>query len=954
MMVGQDLTATMRVQPQVDINGGNFIIANSEDNGYPIRYFGEDRRQDIIDRGYQHREYRRLNAFGGQQLPPEQQRDVEVYELHRVDEGLQYTTGDNNGHLNDIAEDVGMVPVSEEERRNVLTIAQEQGVIQNPDHVPNVWKWRGRYYLGNRAGQVFKDFTLTRDRVGVINNVPPNNPPVNPQQPNAAQLVIQQQPVNMGPLLGGFGGGLAVNSTAATGNNGLTTPPPEQMPAQSAPVFLQNVPLNQPAYRPVHVCHLSQEIEPVHVDSLKRELSPVHAKGQLKAKAPKRPTRKLPQLKAPEKKIVQPPKEVAKVITPAKKIQQPVKEAVKQATPQPTVNINVAEKKGSEGEAKATSDLEKLIKILQLLQPKTVTKAPTKIPELIKTIREVEKPVVKERTIEKPVEKESTTYIQIPDIDKTTKLIEEIKAELNKPKPEKEKEEESYTLVQLPDGRKVDRTDETLKVLEEIKAELGKVKNEPQGPTYIQLPEKREPEQYTFMPLPEVKAPVPEEKVTLVQLPETKAPAPEEKVTFVQLPEVKAPAPEEKKEEITYVQLPDVKVPVPEKKEENTMIPIPEAKKTEEKKPEEKVSETVAETNHIRGPFPNMGFAPMPMMMAPQPTPPITVVQGMSDGESKSNFWSNFFKVLLILLLLASLLGIGYLMYKNSQVQQDCGKQKTEPEPEPKPEPQPGGNKPQPQVQEEVKVEGKPEPIAQVQTNEGETINPVCSEAPAVQLNVDAERVSLGADTGNISQIAKDAIKLEQVGTHNRLVSENGSIDTSRIIINKNNIQVREWGDITKSPKVYEGTIQSNGKALINGTEYTIMDENGKAYSQGALDIASQTSYNRNDNQTLSTDFGTLKQDLQINKNNTFTLDTKTEKGTVIASNTVDDISGNTTMQNILKEKLNDSKITQGEYNRIMDALDDGKLNSSYLRAVSNTSHISLDNNHAVGNSTGV
>lgn len=748
--------------------------------------------------------------------------------------------------------------------------------------------------------------------------------PVGPALPPAA-------PVNVGGAFGGVGG---------------PVPQAPVIPTYS-PVPNQDTPANQlqnpPTLRPVHVCHLTNEIQPVHVDPLKRELSPVHAKGQLKDMQHRRTTKKLPQLKAPEKKIAQPPKEVAKVVTPPKKIQQPAKEVVKPAAPQPTVNINVAEKKGSEGEVKSTTDLEKLIKILQLLQPKTVTKAPTKIPELIKTIREVEKPVVKETITEKPVEKESTTYIQIPDIDKTTRLIEEIKAELNKPKPEKEKEEESYTLVQLPDGSKVDRTAETLKVLEEIKAELGRVKNETQSPTYIQLPERREPEQFTYIPLPEVKAPTAEEKIT-----------------FVQLPEAKATAPEEKKEEITYVQLPDVKAPVQEKKEEITMIPIPEVKKTEEKKPEEKkpeekVSETVAETNHIRAPFPNMGFAPMPMMMAPQPTqPPIIVNQGMSDGESKSNFWSNFFKVLLILLLLASLLGIGYLMYKNSQVQQDSGKQNTEPEPKPKQEPKPEGNTPQQQVQEEVKLEGKPEPIAPVQTNEGETINPICSEGPAVQLNVDAERVSLGADTGNISQIAKDAIKLEQVGTHNRLVSENGSIDTSRIIINKNNIQVREWGDITKSPKVYEGTIQSNGKALINGTEYAIMDENGKAYSQGALDIASQTSYNRNDNQTLSTDFGTLKQDLQINKNNTFTLDTKTEKGAVIASNTVDDISGNTTMQNILKEKLNDSKLTQGEYNRIMDALDDGKLNSSYLRAVSNTSHISLDNNHAIGNSTGV
>ena len=822
-----------------------------------------------------------------------------------------------------------------------------------------------------QAGQVITVGELTREYVVTEQQIPHAPPPVVPlpiighgaamapmgfaMQPPMPAL----QPGVPGVAAADLPGGNQVYNRGVLGEASGPVPTAPTQPAYNAPNS-QNTTTNQTRNptqnrRPVHVRHLTRGIQPVHVDHLKRELSPIHAKGQLKEKPLKRTSKKLPQLKAPEQKITQPPKEVAKVVTPTKKVQQPVKEAVKPVAPQPTVNINVAEKRGGEGEAKSTIDLEELIKILQLLQPKTVTKAPTKIPELIKTIREVEKPIVKERTIEKPVEKESTTYIQIPDIDKTTKLIEEIKAELNKQKPKEEKEGESYTLVQLPDGRKVDRTDETLKVLEEIKAELGKVKNEPQGPTYIQLPEKQEPEQYTFMPLPEVKAPAPEEKVTLVQLPDVKAPAPEEKVTLVQLPEVKAPAPEEKKEEITYVQLPDVKAHAPEKKEENTMIPIPNEKKPEEKKPEEKVSETVAETNHIRGPFPNMGFAPMPMMMAPQPTqPPIIVNQGMSDGESKSNFWSNFFKVLLILLLLASLLGIGYLMYKNSQVQQDSGKQNTEPEPEPKPEPKPEGNTPQQQVQEEVKVEGKPEQIAQVQTNEGETINPVCSEAPAVQLNVDAERVSLGADTGNISQIAKDAIKLEQVGTHNRLVSENGSIDTSRIIINKNNIQVREWGDITKSPKVYEGTIQSNGKALINGTEYTIMDENGKAYSQGALDIASQTSYNRNDNQTLSTDFGTLKQDLQINKNNTFTLDTKTEKGTVIASNTVDDISGNTTMQNILKEKLNDSKITQGEYNRIMDALDDGKLNSSYLRAVSNTSHISLDNNHAVGNSTGV
>lgn len=808
---------------------------------------------------------------------------------------------------------------------NVAPYAENQYIITHPNRMPKIVEDRVTYAITDAI-------------------IPHAAPPI-PVVPVIAPTAVAPA-VDVGPHP--VGGGLPAahaNVDGAFGGNGGPIPQIPTTPAYN-PIPNQDTntrQLRNPSlFHQVHVCHLTGEIQPVHVDPLRRELSPVHAEGKLKTNPLKRHTKRLPPLSAAEKKITLPPKEVAKVVTPPKKIQQPIKKVVKPAAPQPSVNINVAEKRGSEGEAKSTTDLEKLIKILQLLQPKTVTRAPTKIPELIKTIKEVEKPVVKETITEKPVEKESTTYIQIPDIDKTRRLIEEIKAELNKPKPEKEKEEESYTLVQLPDGRKVDRTDETLKVLEEIKAELGRVKNEPQGPTYIQLPEKREPEQFTFLPLPEVKAPTAEEKIT-----------------FVQLPEAKAPAPEEKKEEITYVQLPDVKAPVQEKKEEITMIPIPEVKKTEEKKPEEKkpeekVSETVAETNHIRAPFPNMGFAPMPMMMAAPQTPPIIVNQGMSDGESKSNFWSNFFKVLLILLLLASLLGIGYLMYKNNQVQQDSGKQKTEPEPEPKPGPKPEGNTPQQQVQEEVKVEGKPEPIAQVQTNEGETINPICSEAPAVQLNVDAERVSLGADTGNISQIAKDAIKLEQVGTHNRLVSENGSIDTSRIIINKGTIQVREWGDITKSPKVYEGTIQSNGKALINGTEYTIMDENGKAYSQGALDIASQTSYNRNDNQTLSTDFGTLKQDLQINKNNTFTLDTKTEKGAVIASNTVDDISGNTTMQNILKEKLNDSKITQGEYNRIMDALDDGKLNNSYLRAVSNTSHISLDNNHAVGNSTGV
>ena len=71
--------------------------------------------------------------------------------------------------------------------------------------------------------------------------------------------------------------------------------------------------------------------------------------------------------------------------------------------------------------------------------------------------------------------------------------------------------------------------------------------------------------------------------------------------------------------------------------------------------------------------------------------------------------------------------------------------------------------------------------------------------------------------------------------------------------------------------------------------------------------------------------------------------------------NWIDDISNNATMQNILKEKLNDSSITQGEYNRIMDALDNGKLDDSYFQTINNgATGYSLDNSNNIGNSASV
>ena len=362
-------------------------------------------------------------------------------------------------------------------------------------------------------------------------------------------------------------------------------------------------------------------------------------------------------------------------------------------------------------------------------------------------------------------------------------------------------------------------------------------------------------------------------------------------------------------------------------------------------------------------PSPMPGFIPHQMMMPPvfmpppMPMPvaglaaqqPIVITQNQSDEEKGNSFWSNFWKVLLILLLIASIIGLGLLMWKNMQKNTE---QKQEPKPD-QPEPKP---EPQPQKQEEIKITPNdtvnPGPV---KTSEGQTVQPVCKDGQNLQLNVNADKVNLGTDVGQLTTDAKSAINLENVGTHNKLIGENGNtIDTSHIIIDNNKIQVREWGDITKNPKVYEGTIQ-NGKAVINGQTYTIANENGNAYSSGSIDLAKQTSYTRNSDGTLSTNFGDLKSDMQINKNNTFTLNTKTENGTVVSTNTVDDISNNATMQDILKNKLNDSSLTKGEYNRIMDALDNGKLDDSYFQTINNNkTGLSLDNGNGVGNSTGV
>ena len=362
-------------------------------------------------------------------------------------------------------------------------------------------------------------------------------------------------------------------------------------------------------------------------------------------------------------------------------------------------------------------------------------------------------------------------------------------------------------------------------------------------------------------------------------------------------------------------------------------------------------------------PSPMPGFIPHQMMMPPvfmpppMPMPvaglaaqqPIVITQNQSDEEKGNSFWSNFWKVLLILLLIASIIGLGLLMWKNMQKNTE---QKQEPKPD-QPEPKP---EPQPQKQEEIKITpNDPVNPGAVKTSEGQTVQPVCEDGQNLQLNVNADKVNLGTDVGQLTTDAKSAINLENVGTHNKLIGENGNtIDTSHIIIDNNKIQVREWGDITKNPKVYEGTIQ-NGKAVINGQTYTIANENGNAYSSGSIDLAKQTSYTRNSDGTLSTNFGDLKSDMQINKNNTFTLNTKTENGTVVSTNTVDDISNNATMQDILKNKLNDSSLTKGEYNRIMDALDNGKLDDSYFQTINNNkTGLSLDNGNGVGNSTGV
>ncbi|MBR1428919.1 MAG: hypothetical protein IJ590_01550, partial [Rickettsiales bacterium] len=306
-------------------------------------------------------------------------------------------------------------------------------------------------------------------------------------------------------------------------------------------------------------------------------------------------------------------------------------------------------------------------------------------------------------------------------------------------------------------------------------------------------------------------------------------------------------------------------------------------------------------------------------------------------------------KVFLVLLLLASIIGLGFLLWKNTQ-------KTTEQKPESKPhDDKPNTQPEQPQVkQEEVTITPKSsETPGPIDTKEGQTVQPVCPEGQNLQLNVDADKVNLGGDVGQITQDAKDAINLENVGVHNKLISESGKvIDTRRIEINGDEIAARDWNGKLSDATVYRGTIQ-NGKAVINGETYTIANESGKAYSDGAIDLASQTSYSRNSDQTLSTDFGTLKQEFHTNPNNTFTLNTMTEKGTVIASNTVDDISNNATMQNMLKERLNDTSISKGEYNRIMDALDDGKLNNSYLQEINNSTTYSLENSNNIGNGAG-
>lgn len=412
-----------------------------------------------------------------------------------------------------------------------------------------------------------------------------------------------------------------------------------------------------------------------------------------------------------------------------------------------------------------------------------------------------------------------------------------------------------------------------------------------------------------------------------------------------------------KEEEIIENVYEEVDKPV--KKEENEAVIIDEHTEISEPKKEETIQMPAA-------PTPMSGFMTaqmMPMMMPPvfmpppmpmatpaqQPQQPIVITQNQSDEEEGNDFWSTFLKVFLVLLLLASIIGLGFLLWKNTQ-------KTTEQKPESKPhDDKPNTQPEQPQVkQEEVKITPKSsETPGPIDTKEGQTVQPVCPEGQNLQLNVDADKVNLGGDVGQITQDAKDAINLENVGVHNKLISESGKvIDTRRIEINGDEIAARDWNGKLSDATVYRGTIQ-NGKAVINGETYTIANESGKAYSDGAIDLASQTSYSRNSDQTLSTDFGTLKQEFHTNPNNTFTLNTMTEKGTVIASNTVDDISNNATMQNMLKERLNDTSISKGEYNRIMDALDDGKLNNSYLQEINNSTTYSLENSNNIGNGAG-
>ena len=406
-----------------------------------------------------------------------------------------------------------------------------------------------------------------------------------------------------------------------------------------------------------------------------------------------------------------------------------------------------------------------------------------------------------------------------------------------------------------------------------------------------------------------------------------------------------------------------------EPKVEETQI-VNEFEPVEPKKQTEIVQEYEVNRAPViaQGPIPMQGFmaAPMmPMMMppvfmpppmpmpAPQPQQPIIITQNQSDEEEGNSFWSNFWKILLILLLIASLIGVGLLLWKNMQKTNDrANDQKPDKKPEPDKKPDP---KPEPEKAEEVIIKpDKPVDQGPIKTSEGQTAQPVCEDGKNLQLNVNAEKVSLGADAGALTSDAKNAINLENAGTHNKLIAADGTtIDTRRIEITGNQISARDWNGSLSNAKTYTGTIQ-DGQAVINGKTYTIANESGQAYSSGAIDVASQTSYTRNSDQTLSTNFGTLKQDLQINKNNTFTLNTNTENGTTISSNTVDDISNNATMQDILKNKLNDSNLTKGEYNRIMDALDNGKLDDSYFQTINNgATGYSLDNSNNIGNGAG-